>query len=41
MLEALRHKLESLDKHISEVTIRRERIVHLIEKLEKELQRSS
>ena len=40
MLEALRHKLRSLDQHIDEVTVRRERIVYLIEKFEKELQRS-
>jgi hypothetical protein len=36
MLEALRHKLASLDQHIEEVTLRRGRIVHLIEKLEHE-----
>jgi MerR family transcriptional regulator, copper efflux regulator len=36
MLEALRHKLMSLDRHIDEVTLRRRRIVDLIEKLERE-----
>ena len=36
MLEALRYKLASLDQHIEEVTLRRRRIVHLIEKLEHE-----
>ena len=39
MLKALRHKLTSLDQHIHEVTLRRQRIVDLIEKLEDELQR--
>jgi MerR family copper efflux transcriptional regulator len=36
MLEALRHKLASLDQHIEEVSLRRARIVHLIAKLEHE-----
>jgi len=36
MLAALRRKLSSLDRHIAEVTVRRERIVHLMEKLENE-----
>jgi DNA-binding transcriptional MerR regulator len=40
MLEALRHKLASLDQHIDEVTLRRRRIVDLIEKFENERQRS-
>ncbi len=37
LIEALRSKLASLDQHIEEVTLRRARIVHLIEKLENEL----
>ena len=36
MLEALRSKLTSLDRHIDEVTLRRRRIVELIEKFEGE-----
>lgn len=36
MLEALRHKLKSLDQHIGEVTLRRRRIVDLMKKLERE-----
>ena len=36
MLGALRNKLTSLDQHIEEVTLRRQRIVDLIEKLEDE-----
>ena len=36
MLEALRSKLTSLDRHIDEVTLRRRRIVDLIEKFENE-----
>ena len=39
MLEALRSKLTSLDRHIDEVTLRRGRIVELIEKFENEQQR--
>lgn len=35
-LEALRSKLASLDRHIDEVTLRRRRIVDLIEKFEDE-----
>jgi len=38
MLEALRSKLANLDQHIDEVTLRRRRIVDLIEKLENECQ---
>jgi MerR family transcriptional regulator, copper efflux regulator len=36
MLEALRHKLASLDQHLEEVSLRRRRIVDLIEKFENE-----
>jgi MerR family transcriptional regulator, copper efflux regulator len=36
MLEALRRKLTSLDQHIDEVTLRRRRIVDLIEEFESE-----
>lgn len=39
MLEALRSKLASLDRHIAEVTLRRRRIVELIAKFENEHQR--
>ena len=36
MLEALRRKLASLDRHIGEVTLRRQRIIDLIEKIDRE-----
>jgi MerR family copper efflux transcriptional regulator len=36
MLEALRRKLASLDRHITEVTQRRRRILELMEKFESE-----
>jgi MerR family copper efflux transcriptional regulator len=37
MLDALKRKLTSLDRHIEEVRLRRQRIVDLIEKIEQEI----